>query len=222
MKFADIDLLSELARPDFAELRQAMHERRFVSREIIASPLFPDEEDHHPNRMAAGTVFVVREGRLRVFLAAEEKEFTLAVLEPGDLYTCHTGAFVQGLAPGSLLTCNLGVFARHMVDIPEVNQVMVRVLGNMLKSTFAIIDGLVFGDATTRLATLLLSTARDEGDRCMVHLDMTIEQLAQHIGSTRQTVSTLLNDMIRSRILHREKRGVYEILDTLRLEEMKR
>jgi CRP-like cAMP-binding protein len=99
---------------------------------------------------------------------------------------------------------------------------MVRILGNMLKSTFGIIDGLVFGDASTRLADFLLSVAKDEEGKRLARLGMTGEQLAQHIGSTRQTVSTLLNDMVRSGILLRVKRGVFEIVDESRLEELKK
>ncbi|MCT4534585.1 Crp/Fnr family transcriptional regulator [Halodesulfovibrio sp.] len=223
MKFAEINLLSELSKPEFAELRAAMHERKFVATEVIADPSCTTDEDMtKPDFYAAGSVFIVKEGRLRVFLAAEGKEFTLAILEAGDIYTCHTGTFVQALTSGVLLTTSIAVFHTYMRDIPQVSKVMVRILGNMLKSTFGIIDGLVFGDASTRLADFLLSVAKDEEGKRLARLGMTGEQLAQHIGSTRQTVSTLLNDMVRSGILLRVKRGVFEIVDESRLEELKK
>ncbi|MCG8533308.1 MAG: Crp/Fnr family transcriptional regulator [Desulfovibrionales bacterium] len=223
MKFADINLLSELEKPEFAELRQVMNERKFVATEMIADPTCITEDDiTKPEMFAAGSVFIVKEGRLRVFLAAEDKEFTLSVLEAGDIYTCHTGTYVQALSEGVLLTTSIAVFHTYMRDIPLVSKVMVRILGNMLKSTFGIIDGLVFGDASTRLAGFLLSVATEEDGRQVARLGMTGEQLAQHVGSTRQTVSTLLNDMVRSGILIRVKRGVFEIADTVRLEELSR
>lgn len=221
MKFAEINLLSELAKPEFKDLRAAMNERKFVATEMIADPSDPSiDEISKPNASGAGSVFIVKEGRLRVFLAAEGKEFTLSILEKGDIYTCHTGTFVQALTSGVLLTTSIPVFHTYMRDIPQVSKVMVRILGNMLKSTFGIIDGLVFGDASTRLADFLLSVAKEEDGKLVARLGMTGEQLAQHVGSTRQTVSTLLNDMVRSGILVRVKRGVFEIVDATRLDEL--
>ncbi|WP_430734627.1 Crp/Fnr family transcriptional regulator [Halodesulfovibrio aestuarii] len=221
MKFAEINLLSELAKPEFKDLRAAMNERKFVATEMIADPLsIAGDGMTKPDESAAGSVFIVKEGRLRVFLAAEGKEFTLSTLEAGDIYTSHTGTFVQALTPGVLLTTSIPVFHTYMRDIPQVSKVMVRILGNMLKSTFGIIDDLVFGDASTRLAAFLLSVAKEESGRSIARLGMTGEQLAQHVGSTRQTVSTLLNDMVRSGILLRVKRGVFEVIDVSRLEEL--
>ena len=221
MKFIEINLLTELDKPEFSELRSAMNERKFVATEMIADPSCDSDDDiTQPDFFTAGTVFIVKEGRLRVFLATEGKEFTLAVLEVGDIYTCHTGTFVQAMTDGVLLTTSLSVFHTYMRDIPQVSKVMVRILGNMLKSSFGIIDGLVFGDSTTRLASFLLSTAKEEDEKLIARLGMTGEQLAQHVGATRQTVSTLLNDMVRSGILVRVKRGVFEIADEARLEEL--
>lgn len=220
MKFAEINLLTELEKPEFKDLREAMNERRFVATEMIADPSCPADDITKPDFFAAGNVFIVKEGRLRVFLSAEGKEFTLSILEVGDIYTCHTGTFVQAITSGVLLTTSLSVFHTYMRDIPQVSKVMVRILGNMLKSSFGIIDGLVFGDASTRLAGFLLSIAKEEDGKLMARLGMTGEQLAQHVGSTRQTISTLLNDMVRSGILVRIKRGVFEIADVARLEEL--
>lgn len=220
MKFAEINLLSELDQPEFKDLRAAMNERKFVATEMIADPFCTADDEIARLDVAASSVFIVKEGRLRVFLAAEGKEFTLSILEAGDIYTCHTGTFVQALTPGVLLTTSISVFHTYMRDIPQVSKVMVRILGNMLKSTFGIIDGLVFGDASTRLAEFLLSVAKEEDGKLVARLGLTGEQLAQHVGSTRQTVSTLLNDMVRSGILIRVTRGVFEIVDETRLVEL--
>ena len=44
--------------------------------------------------------------------------------------------------------------------------------------------------------------------------------LAQTLGASRQTISTLLTDLTRSGILLKEQRGVYCILDEGRLREL--
>lgn len=211
MKISTMSLLEELERPEYASMKKAFRRRRYVKNETIA---FPEDS---PNE-----VFVVAEGRLRVFRAYEEKEFTFAVLEAGDIYSSHTGAHVVALTDGALLVTDVGTFHREMMQAPAVTQAMVRVLGGLLKNAFQIIDSLVFSDSTARLAAFLLSEARNEPQGAVVRLAVTIEELALHLGMSRQTASTLLADMGRSGIIQKLGRGVYRIEDTPRLEELAR
>ena len=101
---------------------------------------------------------------------------------------------------------------------------MVRVLGGILKNTFSIVDGLALRDVSARLARYLMSTAQENAPgpdgRRRVRLQLSGEKLAQSLGATRQTISTLLNDLTRSGILLKEQRGVYCILDEGRLREL--
>ena len=206
MKISTLSLLEELERPEYAAMKKAFRRRRYVKGESIA---FPEASQNE--------VFVVAEGRLRVFRAYEEKEFTFAVLEPGDIYSSHTGAHVVALTDGVLLVTDVGTFHREMMEAPAVTQAMVRVLGGLLKNAFQIIDGLVFSDSTTRLAAFLLAEARDEPEGLVVRLSVTIEELALHLGMSRQTASTLLADMGRSGVIRKLGRGVYRIEDPDRL-----
>ncbi len=228
MKFTSMNLLEEMAKPEFAELRSAFRYRTFPRNALLFQPDLTEDSDtpealHVPVPSApshSNFVFIVQTGRVRVYLAYGDKEFTIAILEPGDIYTSHTGAYVQAMSDCTLLLTDIATFHTRMMDVPQFTQTMVRVLGGILKNAFGIIDGLVFRDSTARLAVFLLDTAQSEEGRRVVHLNMTGELLAQHLGATRQTISTLLNDLTRSGILHREKRGVYHILDEARLREM--
>lgn len=275
MKLSDVDLLEALERPESAPLREMFSVRRVARGQGI---FWPDEQED--------LVLVVKSGRFRVYLSYGGKEFTLAFLERGDIYSSHTGAHVQALADGEVLLADTRAFRRRMTDLPEVSAIMVRVLGQMLRSTFFLIEGLVFRDSNTRLASLLLeqaervpaadpddlaemdaaddapavtgaasapdggpphapphtpvhtpttprpahATARrhaqpsrvQPGSGQVIRLDLTTEQLAGMVGATRQTVSTLLNDMIRSGILERVGRGAYRVRDMDRLRELAR
>lgn len=240
MKFTSMNLLDEMSRPEFAEIRSALRERSFAKQSLLFQPDLEDSGDQveqhgsqgFPSHAGHGAipagrmspannyVFIVMAGRVRVYLAYGDKEFTIAILEPGDIYTSHTGTYVQAMDDCTVLLTDIATFHNRMMDVPQFTKTMVRVLGGILKNAFGIIDGLVFRDSTARLAVFLLDSAQTEDGVRVVHLNMTGELLAQHLGTTRQTVSTLLNDLTRSKILHREKRGVYHILDEARLREM--
>lgn len=52
---------------------------------------------------ADNLVFIVRSGRLRVCLASQERELTLAFLARGDVFSTHTPAWITATEPGEVL-----------------------------------------------------------------------------------------------------------------------
>nr|WP_321513176.1 Crp/Fnr family transcriptional regulator [uncultured Pseudodesulfovibrio sp.] len=211
MKFSGVNLLDELVRPELAELRAVFNEHSFLKGNVIFQP------DEVENR-----VFIIATGRVRVYLAYEDKEFTLAILGPGDLYSTHAGCFVQAFEETTLLVTDVQSVKRWMTEVPLFTRTMVRVLGHILQNSFSIIGGLAFKDIYNRLMDYLLREARDAGvpedGGLLLKLDLTIEQLAQLMGASRQTVSTLLNDMERAGLMEKRGRGEYFIPDVDALE----
>ncbi|MGE4421647.1 MAG: Crp/Fnr family transcriptional regulator [Pseudodesulfovibrio sp.] len=206
MKFTGVNLLDELDRPELADLRAVFRKRSVNKGEVVFRP--EGDED---------LVFVVAKGRVRVYLAYEDKEFTLAILNPGDPYSTHSGCYIQALEDAELLLTDVRSVKRCMTDIPLFTRTMVRVLGHILRNSFSIIGGLAFKDIYNRLMDYILNEARasgtpEDGGR-LLKLNLTIEQLSQLMGATRQTVSTLLNDMERAGLMFKRGRGVYFIPD---------
>ncbi|MGL1863193.1 MAG: Crp/Fnr family transcriptional regulator [Pseudodesulfovibrio sp.] len=211
MKFTGINLLDELAKDELAELRAVFIERAFNKGEIIYTP---EEEDN--------LVFIIARGRVRIYLAYEDKEFTLAILSPGDLYATHAGCYIQAFDDAALLLADVQSVKSMMAQVPLFTRTMVRVLGHILQNTFSIIGSLAFKDIYNRLMDYILREAKEsgtpEGDGILLKLDLTTEQLAQLMGATRQTVSTLLNDMVRAQLMEKRGRGQYFIPDMGELE----
>ncbi|SDL11268.1 cAMP-binding domain of CRP or a regulatory subunit of cAMP-dependent protein kinases [Maridesulfovibrio ferrireducens] len=213
MKFSGINLLDELQRTELADLRDVFNSRRVKKGAIIFSP---DQEEN--------LVFIVEKGRVRIYLGYEDKEFTLGILEPGDLYSTHAGCFVQALEDSSLLTTDVQSVKRCMVEIPLFNRTMVRVLGKILQNSFSVIGGLAFKDIYARLAAYLLKEAQVSGipvdGGFELELDLTIEQLSQILGATRQTVSTLINNMVREGLVVKRARSKWFVPDLKALEDV--
>lgn len=214
MKFLEEDLLDHLKRPEFANLHSSLIKRTFPKGAFISQP-----------GVGANQIFIVVDGRIRVYLGYEAKEFNLGILTRGDIYSTHSGAHVQALSEVELLMTDVDSFRRQMVGDTEVTKAMVRVLGNILKSSFTIIDGLAFKDVNYRLVALLANEARKRGteDRdgsICVQIELSVEQIARLVGSTRQTVSTLLNDLSRAGLIVRPERGRFIIPDLPALESV--
>ncbi|BCS89231.1 Crp/Fnr family transcriptional regulator [Pseudodesulfovibrio sediminis] len=211
MKFSGINLLDELERVELAELRSVFNERTYAKGQVIYRA---DEQDN--------LVFIIARGRVRIYLAYEDKEFTLAILGSGDLYATHAGCYVQAFEDAALLVTDVQSVKRCMSEVPLFTRTMVRVLGHILQNAFSIIGGLAFKDIYNRLMDYMVSEAREsgvpEGKGVVIRIDLTIEQLSQLMGATRQTVSTLLNDMERAGLMKKRVRGEYFIPDVGALE----
>ena len=153
MKFSGINLLDELERAEFKDIRSVFGERRFKKGAIIFAP---DTEDD--------LVFIVAKGRVRIYLAYESKEFTLGILGPGDLYSTHAGCFVQAYEDGMLLTTDVQSVKRCMADIPLCSiGPWFGFWAKILQNSFSVIDGLVFKDINSRLCAYLYKEASQYG-----------------------------------------------------------
>lgn len=213
MKFSEINLLDEFKRSELAELRDIFTEKKVKKKDIV----FHAENEEN-------LVFIIASGRVRIYLGYEDKEFTLGILGPGDLYSTHAGCFVQAMEDSTLLTTDVQSVKRCMSEIPLFNRTMVRVLGHILNNAFSIIGGLAFKDIYSRLIGLLAKIARESGKEVdggvEIVLDLTGEQLAQVVGASRQTVSTLMNDLVREGLLVKRGRSVWLIPDVDALQSM--
>ena len=205
---AALDQLPELAR---AALLEGFRPRRLVKGEMLGSP-----------DGARDSVFLLREGRVRVFLAFDDKEYTLAFLEPGDLYSTHSRAYLQAVRDGEVLVAQTAAVMGRLSSLPGATPAIIRVLGAALGNSMRIIEDLAFRDVEGRLARFLdgmlarRGVARDDGTH--LALDLTTEDLARLLGTTRQTLSSLLSRLAREGILSRAGNGAFVVhrVDLLR------
>jgi CRP/FNR family transcriptional regulator, carbon monoxide oxidation system transcription regulator len=199
MKLTELDLQRLFNSSEHGELFKDFKVQRFPKKTLVYSPF---EERN--------LIFIVKSGRLRVFLSYEEKEFTLAILETGDIFSTHTQAFVQALEGAEILLCETVAFQRQLFAVPEVSLIMVRVLGELLKNSISTIEGLAFKDVRRRLLEYLIEVESDRGRHTtagsVVELGVSTEDIALLVGTTRQTISQILNDLIKNNIVEKINR----------------
>ncbi|WP_163338898.1 cyclic nucleotide-binding domain-containing protein [Desulfopila sp. IMCC35008] len=84
MKFLEENLLDHLQLPAFADLHSVLIHHKFPKGSYICQP-----------GQESNQVFIVQSGKVRKYLGYEEKEFNLGILSKGDIYSTHTGTYVQ-------------------------------------------------------------------------------------------------------------------------------
>jgi len=192
--------------PDLEEFTKEFKLRRLPRKTIVFSPA-----DH------VDVVFMVKKGRLRVYLAFEDKEFTLTFLEPGDFFSSHTRAFVQSLEDAEILEIGTARFQQKATEIPTVSLGLMKVLGSVFRNSISIIESLAFKDVHLRLVDFLVEAAQRRGEEVQggtrIDLGLSTEDIALLVGSTRQTISTFLNGLIKRGIIEKPDRRTMIIRD---------
>lgn len=214
------DLFQDLSEAELATLEQRMARLTVEAGRLIYSPEERSE-----------ALFLLKRGRVRLYrLSPEGKTLTTAILEPFSLFgeTALIGQGMEDSFAEALEDCEIYVLNRREVqDLlladPRVARRLLELVGRRLTDTERRLAEFAFKSVPQRLASLLLQLAQGvagppEGPLALP-VRYTHQQLADMIGTYRETVTKLLNDF-RQRGLIRIERGRIFILDPKALEEI--
>lgn len=193
MSNADLESLSPFCH--LAEESKKLLRRGVVRKDCapLASILFKGDR-------VSGAYFVVR-GRLRVYsLAPDGAEATLYFIDPGE--TCvfalnslfndlRYPAWVQAEADTTVALIPGPLYRRLFEREPAIQDVTVRALSTLVFRLMTALEEIHCYRLDQRLANLLLVHASVVGE-----LRMTQQQIAQHLGTTREVVARLVGQFV--------------------------
>jgi CRP-like cAMP-binding protein len=154
----------------------------------------------------ADAVFVVASGRVKVVVTSSDgKEFILTVLGAGQVFgemalleSAPRSATVVTLSAVELLVISRSDFQRLLDSNPRIAQKLMAILSRRLRRANAKMESLAYMDVAGRLARYLLDLAGDHGQRLgngwVVVRRPTHSDIAHSIGTSRETVSRLINE----------------------------
>ena len=217
---SQIKVFADLHEKDKKELREISHMVSYRQRELICFPGQPGE-----------TLFLLKEGRVKIFQVSEKgQKATICLLEPGEIFgevetiagiSRETG--VQALEP--VLVCEIarGNFLRFLERCPTLAIRILAKVGGQLRYVESKYADMVFRSAQGRLAKLLLKLSdtmgEEEAGKTRLNIRLTHQNLANLIGTSRETVSALLSQFQRQGLLLQERRTLY-LLDPGRLNQI--
>jgi CRP/FNR family transcriptional regulator len=210
-------IFSSLSEAELEELEPLVIRRRLKKGTVIF-------HEHDP----AAAFYLVRSGKVKIYkLAADGREQVLALLGEGQIFG-DVPVFDGGPYPATAATMEdseiylirredfLGLLRGH----PEISIKVIRVLGQRLRQSMELVRDLSFKQVPHRLAGLLLRLARDEGrdagDGILVDLSMSRQEIADVVGTARETVTRELKKMEKAGLIRLDRRLV-TILDEQRL-----
>ncbi|WP_279343400.1 Crp/Fnr family transcriptional regulator [Fundidesulfovibrio terrae] len=208
---AKLNLLDILSKEENKTILAELNERSYRKRHLLFMPYHKED-----------LVFIVKEGKLRVYLGLDGKELSVAILGPGDVYSTHTRAYVEALEDTTILTCHAFKFFKLAGEQQSLNLALISSMGAMMSGTIATIENLYFNCTDKRVAAFFYEQAllNGEPNAAGTYLDigLTVDNIAKIVGSSRQTVSTLISNLEKDGVLKKVARGEYLIKDMAELQ----
>lgn len=177
----------------------------------------------HKGQQVSGA-YVVLAGRLRVYtMTPSGTEATLYFVGPGD--TCVLAlnclfndllypAWVEAEAATRVAIIPGKVYRQLFDAAPTVRDLTVRTLSTLVWRLMGELEQLHSCTQRQRLANFILAHATADGE-----LRMTQQQLASHLGSTREGIARLMRELVNDGLLH-TGRGRLWVRDAQRLAQL--
>lgn len=213
------DIFHGLSKPDLDKVAALAQERTIPRKEIIYSP-----EDKNE------ALFILKKGRVRIFkLSAEGKMITLAILKDRDIFGAMSlikggasKAYAETLDDSYICAIRQEDFHNLIQEMPEIALGLIEKINQKLKEAEDRLEDLVFRDVPGRIASVLLKLAEQFGkgspQGLKISFKITHQELADMVGTTRETATVILNELKEDEVLKIEDKYI-TIIDEKALKE---
>jgi len=211
---SDMDLFRELSERDRQEL-----ERMTTLTSVSRGRVFYRPED------VSEVLFLLKQGRVQLYrISPEGKKLVIATLGSGALFgemallgqQMHN-AFAEAVDDCLIMVMSRADLERLILSEPVVGLRMLEITGKRLSDAEARLEDMAFKGIPARLASLLLRLAAEQHSNEINGL--THQDLAETIGTYRETATQVLNDMKANGLIEIGRKRIL-ILDPERLQDI--
>lgn len=207
---AQTDILARLSRHDAEGLVAVSQARRFARGEFIFRAGAPGKH-----------VYFLRQGRVKIYQPTQDgKDVILWFCFPGEMFglaeVAQGGGRVvhaQACEACDVLCVSEAQLASYLQNHPSAALIMMQVLAGRLRSLGDVVVNLINDDVQTRIKKLILRLGTRYGVRVGqdIHLNihLTHQEIADMVGTTRQTVTSVLGQLQRQGLMRLESRRIH-------------
>ncbi|EJR61498.1 hypothetical protein IIO_02951 [Bacillus cereus VD115] len=168
-------------------------------------------------------VFFIHSGKVKIQKTdATGKEQIVAVLQAGEMFP-HAGFFRRGVFPAHaeiietahLIVTPISDFEKILIQYPELCIKLFTVLGEKIVDLQNRLEEQILHDTYEQIIMLLLRLCKSNGiqvnDTYTLKTQFTNRELANMIGSSRETVSRTMSQLKRRELIDLDENGCYII-----------
>ncbi len=208
--FEEVDLYNVLCPHKIPGMKEKHTFNHFQKDQFI---YFPNEASNH--------IYLIAEGRVKIGSYTEDgKEVLKAILGPGEIFGELSIAgeerrsdFAQAIDANTTV-CPMTI--DDMQELMKANQALslriFKLMGLRLKRVERKLESLVFKDARSRVIDFIREMAEDRGQKVgyemLIKTKFTHKDIASLTGTSRQTVTTILNDLKSQNVINFDRRRI--------------
>jgi CRP/FNR family transcriptional regulator, cyclic AMP receptor protein len=203
-----VPIFSELSEADVTSLAQLLTRRKYPKDAVV---FFENEE--------GDSFFMIVEGRIKVTILGDDgREVILSMLTPGDFFgemalldNEPRSATAIAAEESELLSLSRADF-QSVATKRSITGALIKVLTARLRKANHQISTLALLDVYGRVARVILDMAREEGRRLkdgrIAFRRATHQEIANRIGTTRETVTRMLKDLERQGLIQVDSKEI--------------
>lgn len=204
MLLSQISLFEELPMDELKIIDKASVMKPIKKGTKILDPIYPTK-----------ALFLLKKGQVRLFqINSEGKEFTVDILFGGNIFgeTSTLSLTDDQIYAEAMTDCNLCVlgkedFESFIEQNPKIALKFINILSARLKETYNMSEKLALGDVRYRVLFLLLKLSEKTGKRKKewqtIEMKLTHLDIANMIGSTRETTSAVISQLTKEGIIRK-------------------
>jgi CRP/FNR family transcriptional regulator len=213
------DLFHDLKKEALERIAAIANEKNVPKKQVVMSA---DGDD--------GIMYVLKKGTVRVFkLSSDGKMITLDILKDGDIFGAMSevkggtaGAYAETLEDSYICAIRQEDLTGVIKEMPDLAIALIGKINQKLKEAEDRIADLVFRDVPGRIASVLLKLAEQFGksgdDGVEISIKLTHQELADMVGSSRETVTIVLNEFKEDKVVSISEKHI-SIIDEKRLRQ---
>ena len=204
-----VPIFSELTDEDIVSLARVAIRKHYAKDAVI---FFENEEGDF--------FFMILDGRIKVTILGDDgREVILSLLGAGDFFgemalldNEPRSATAIAVEDSELLSLHRTDFQSVLSDKTSIASSLMRILSGRLRKANHQISTLALLDVYGRVARVIVDMAREEGRRLkdgrIAFRRATHQEIANRIGTTRETVTRMLKDLERQALIKVEGREI--------------
>ena len=211
-RLSDVPLFKELSADELAPIVEIAQTRFYKHKMYVFM------QDDPLDR-----VFFIHSGKVKIYKSDfTGKEQIVSVLEPGEMFP-HAGFFRKGNYPAHaevmedshLIVIPIDKFEEILISYPELCIKLFKVLGEKIIDLQGRLEAQVLHNTFEQIVLLLIRLCKTNGEKMGERFKLTTQftnrELANMIGTSRETVSRTINQLKKKEHILQTEEGDYYI-----------
>jgi CRP-like cAMP-binding protein len=211
--FENFSMLETLSKEEMMMLDKQAVMRNAPKKQVI---YFPED--------ASNSIYMLKAGKVKISkISPDGKEMILAILGPGEVFgeMAITGQgkreeIAEATDDAIICVLKLGDLKNMMMMNPNFNIQITKLIGFRLKKIQNRFEALIFKTSEQRVVSFLKEMADDFGQKVLgndnersIRLRLTHDDIAKLTATSRQTVTSVLNDLEKKNIITYDRSQIF-------------